>query len=295
MLAVLLQATPPLQLDLLALILNQPAEDVRKSVERLYFGLRIANDERLTWADQDFFDFAAGFTVKEAEEACGLLAEFCRRHCEQVAYARTNLSRHFFIANWNEQLVDWWLAEDRLVARISEISPHEEDVLTDVQYASLAAMRTKRFADALKLLAVAADIKQGRDVFSTEVKTHTDIAVECGYLDRLIETLEEQEEHDLPSCYFRIARSLASHGENSERIKDLISRGSAIIYQESARRRTKGFSRADVLNIGAAQASVEGFAAALNGMQTWNPPESVHPVFGSLTRVCAAKARRGSP
>lgn len=292
-LGTLLEAEPPLKLGVLADIVRRPVGEVRVIIDGLYFGLNIDREERISWADQDFFDYAAIFAADVRKRALDALAEYCRQRYETAEYAKAHLSRHLFLAGRHAELVDWWLQDDRLTSRISETTPHEEDVLTDAQYALLASVETGRFAGALRLLSIAADVKQGRDIFSSEVKKHPDIAVECGYVGRLIESLEEAGEHDLPSHYFRIARSLSTHGERPERVKDLIRRGHAIIQQEhnAPPRRDGGFSYADVLNIGVSEANIDGLGKALERMQTWKPQEAVHHVYGSLTRVYGS--RRG--
>jgi hypothetical protein len=286
-LGVLLEAEPPLHLSVLADITQRSVGEVRIIIDSLYFGLHINRDEQISWADQDFFDYASIFAADERGRALDALAEYCHRHYETAEYAKTHLSRHLFLAGRHAELVDWWLQDDRLASRIAETAPYEEDVLTDAQYALLASVEIGCFAGTLRLLAIAADVKQGRDIFSAEVKRHTDVAVECGYIGRLIESLEEAGEHDLPSCYFRIARSLSSHGEQSETAKDLVRRGSAIIRQErnAPSRHEGGFGYADVLNIGVSDANIDGLAKALERMQNWKPQEAVHHVYGSLTRV----------
>jgi hypothetical protein len=286
-LGILLEAEPPLRLNILANIVRRPFSEVRIIIDSLYFGLRIASDERISWADQDFFDYALIFAADARERGRTTLAEYCRQQYETDEYAKTQLSRHLFLAGWHRELVDWWLGDNRLASRIAAAAPHEEDVLTDAQYALLASVEIGGFAGALRLLALAADVKQGRDIFSSEVKKHADIAMECGYVGRLIESLEETQDHDLPSYYFSIARSLASHGEQAEIVKDLIRRGGAIIQQERHLNPhlKKGFSYADVLNIGLAEANVSGLNQALKRMQSWNPQKAVHHLYGSLTRV----------
>jgi hypothetical protein len=141
----------------------------------------------------------------------------------------------------------------------------------------------------LRLLAIAADIKQGRDVFSAEVMGHLDAAIECGYLDRLLESLNRENAQDLPSCYFRLARSLVTHGGKVEVVKDLISRGSAIIEQDQTvrRRQGAGFSLGNVLNIEVAHAGIEGLGSTLIHLERWTPQETVLSVYGSLARVCS--------
>jgi hypothetical protein len=286
-LGVLLEAELPLSLGVLTDITRRPAGEVRIIIDSLYFGLHTDREERISWADQDFFDYAAIFAADVRDRALDALADYCRQHYETAEYAKAHLSRHLFLAGRYGELVDWWLQDNRLASRIAEATPYEEDVLTDAQYALLASVETGRFAGALRLLAIAADVKQGRDIFSAEVKKHTDIAVECGYVERLIEALEEAGEHDLPSDYFRIARSLSSRAEKTETVKDLISRGSAIIKQErnESSRREGGFSYADVLNIGVSDANIGGLVKALERMQDWKPQEAVHHVYGSLTRT----------
>ena len=288
-LGVLLEAAPPLTLQLLADILAQPLAKVRTNIDSLYFGLRVEGEERISWADQDFFDFATEFAAGTISRARQLVDQYCRQGYETSTYARVNLSRHLFLAGEYDDLVNWWLRDDRLVKRIAETTPHEEDVLTDVQYALLAAINVGRLDDALRLLAIAADIKQGRDVFSTEVMSHLDAAIECGYLERLLESLNRENAQDLPSSYFGLARSLITHGGEVEFVKDLISRGTAIIEQDRTVRPHQGggFSLGNVLNIEVAHAGIEGFGRTLTHLERWTPQETVLSVYGSLARVCS--------
>lgn len=222
-LAVLLEATPPISLKALSGIMGKRSDRVRATIESLYFGLHISDDNEILWRDQDFLDFSRSYVESKINEAHCVLAEYCQNNYGKVNYATANLSRHFYSAGRYEQLLNWWLEDDRLAGRIKEAKPYEEDVLVDIQYGLLAAIRIEQFSAALKLLSLAADIIQGRDVFSAEIKDYPLIAIECGYIDRLLEFLKEREsDHELADNYFSIARVLAERGEQLDLAKELV-------------------------------------------------------------------------
>jgi hypothetical protein len=120
-------------------------------------------------------------------------------------------------------------------------------------YGLTAAIEISRFDDALKLLAHAAIVAQGRDVFAQIVTQFVDTAVRFGYCHRLLQPLERNERgHELARCQFQIAAMLARLGVEQELASDLIRRGFAAIQQEDARlpeARRRGFSGDDVRDI----------------------------------------------
>jgi hypothetical protein len=164
-------------------------------------------------------------------------------------------------------------------------------VLIDLQYGLLAATQIDKFDDALKFLSFAADILRGRDLFCSEIKNHPLIAVEQNYINRLLEYLEEEEQHDLPSYYFSVAKALAERGEKLDLAEDLVRRGFAIIRQEIRRFKGHGggFSFDSILDIGLFEANAHGLGPALENMERWQPQDDIPPISGSLTQYWSSK------
>jgi hypothetical protein len=288
LLAILFESTQFISIETLAQITQRLAEEVRLILESLYFGLRISETNEILWRDQDFLDFSRLYIKDVIDQAQHRLADYCQKNYEQTEYAKRNLSRHLFSAGRYEELLDWWLERDRLVKRISEAEPHEEDVLSDIQYALLAATAIDQVDAALRILSLAADILQGRDVFCAEIKSRPSIAIECGYLDRLLEFLRthETDEHLAGDC-FAIARALAEHQVRLDLAQDLAQRGIAIIRQETRRHpgRQGGFSIDNVRDIGLFEANAFGLDVALENMTRWKPQETIYPVYTTLTQL----------
>jgi hypothetical protein len=198
------------------------------------------------------FEFAQEFTADLKGETQETLAFYCKRAYEDSAYAQANLARHFCLAMRYAELIEWQTS-GHMEKRIEALSPHQEDAFPEIRYGLTAAIEISRFDDALKLLAHAAIVAQGRDVFAQIVTQFVDTAVRFGYCHRLLQHLERNERgHELARCQFQIAAMLARLGVEQELASDLIRRGFAAIQQEDARlpeARRRGFSGDDVRDI----------------------------------------------
>jgi len=290
--AVLVEMTQFALIHTLASVVGRSVDEVRTIMESLYFGLRVHKSGEIRWRDQDFFEFLASYTEGELAEARDLLVKYCQEKYDMDDYASSNLSRHLYAAGRDEQLLNWWLADNRLTSRIRDAKSYREDVLEDVQYALLAANRLGRFADGLKLLSLVSDILQARDVLASQMKDYPSVAIECGYLKRLLEYLREQpSDHELASSYFTIASALAEHGERLDLAEDLAQRGVAIVRQESRKDANdrRGFSLEDVRHIALFDAWTSGLRVALERMRAWQPQEAVHSIYATVTRKWASK------
>lgn len=290
-LAILL-STIPIQLDLLSAILALPAEEVRIMIERLYFGLQINNKGIISWKDIDFQDFLREYVKDETPEAQSLLAEYCQKNYGVVEYATLNLSRHFYLAGGYEKLFDWWINGDRLSSRIVEAPPHEEDIFSDIQYTLLAADKIGQFTDAVKLLSLAAEIRQGRDVFSAELKQHIPIAIECQYLPYLLAFLEERESdyEETAGYYFAIARNLAEREMRPDLAEELIEKGYSLKRQHRRRspQQKFTFSLDEIRDIAVFEAYADSLETALKRIQTgWKPQETIYPIYAMVTSLWA--------
>jgi hypothetical protein len=288
LLAVLFEATQFVSIDTLSQITQRSIAGVNSTIESLYFGLRVSEDGEILWRDQDFLDFAKEYVSDTIIEACLRLADYCKEQYNQSEYARANLSRHFFRAEYFEQLLNWWLEKDRLIDLIVETKSDETEVLDNIRYGLLAAIEIGRFGEGLQILSIAADVLQGRDVFGSAIMGDPSIAVECDYLDRLLGFLEaNKEDKQLAGCYFSIACALAERREQLDTAEDLVRRGFAIIRQESMKYpgREGGFSLDNVCDIALFEAGVSGFSIALENMRRWEPQETVYPAYVTLAQI----------
>ncbi len=288
LLAVLFETAPSISIQTLSKIMRRSVEKMRSIIESLYFGLRITGNNEINWIDQDFFDFTKEYTANQKAQSCSILAEYCRNNYGRCNFATSNISHCFYNAGWYKELLHWWISENHLTSRIEEVSPHEEDVLRDVRYTLLAAQKIEKFADALKLLGLSADILQGRDVFSSVLKDQPVIAIRCNYLDRLLDYLEGKEkDYELASYYISIGRALSESNKQKERAKELIHRGFTIIIQENQKypRGGRGYTIKNIRDIALYNANTHSLEIALKKMQIWTPQENVYPVFAMVTRI----------
>lgn len=298
LLAVVHQATQFLQLTTLARVLKRDPREVEAVVHALAFGLRHTPEGAIAWQDQDFLDFVGEFARAEQEEARAALADYCLANHGAEPYARANLSRHLHLAGRHEELLRWCLDEGRLEERIREVEPHGEDALGDVEYALLSATATGRMADALALLALAAEIVQGRDLFVEKLWNNLPAAIGAGYTDRLLDDLSDTS----PDAHaqLHLARALAESGHRPDTAVDLRRRALIALEQEAKEeeaRRTAAedevwpppihevFSDEVVLEEVLVVRWVGGFRAALERMQDWSPPESIAGIYADLCRT----------
>jgi len=286
-LAILREVTPYITINTFSKILEEPEEQIHKAIKNLYFGLRISDKSEIRWRNHDFQDFTKSYTEEKSEQARQQLAVYCRDNYGTCDYAKSNLSRHFYGSGMYEQLLEWWLSEDRLNSRIHEVAPYEEDVLDDIRYSLMAAQKTGQFVEALMLMTLSAEILHGCDTFGSVLKNYPQIAIRHGYLDRMLEYLKKKEDsYELASYYFTIARELSKTGQQSERAEDLIQSGTAIVMQEYRKERVmeRGFSFENIRDIVLFETYKYGLENALKNLENnWRPQEKVYPVFAMVT------------
>lgn len=189
-LAVLAEATQSVNVETLAQLAGRKRDDVRSLVERLAYGLRLGPAEDIVFRDQDFWDYVHEDFHSEITQARLSLASFVRLQYGSNAYAKSNLSRHLYAAGAFDELVDWWTTANRLAKAIDSASPYVERAFEDVQYALLAATRCNRAPESLKLLWLAAEVVNGRDVFLDHLANFPDVIVDLGALDEMLRTLD---------------------------------------------------------------------------------------------------------
>ncbi|WP_420463332.1 hypothetical protein [Candidatus Palauibacter sp.] len=282
--ATLREATQLVSVETLSRILARPVAEVRTTLEQLSFGIRIHNDGRVGWRNEDFLSFAREFSVAEKGWARERLADFCRAEFELDRYARTNYSRHTFIAGRPQELLDWWLDDDRLVVRREQARPHEEDVLGDVRYCLLAAGMTRSGAAVLRLLSVAADLIQGRDAFLEVLAEHADVASAEGFLDPLLEVLRNEEAGDVGLRYLKVAGALSRNGADP-RIRTLACKGVHLLRQRGPER-GEGLSRVAVGILAGIASETRGIGTALQELARWTPP--AHAEFARVVAKASA-------
>jgi hypothetical protein len=304
LLAVVHQATQFLLLTTLARVLKRDQSEVEAGVHALAFGLRLTPEGAIAWQDQDFLDFVGEFSRAEQDEARAALADYCLANHGTEAYARSNLSRHLHLAGRHEELLRWCLDEGRLEERIREVEPHGEDALGDVEYALLSATATGRMADALALLALAAEIVQGRDLFVEKLWNNLPAAIGSGYTDRLLDDVNETPPD--PHAQLHLARALAESGNRRDTALDLRRRALIALEQEAKEEETRHsaaedpgvwpppirevFSDEVVLEEVLVVRWVGGFRAALEQLQDWSPPESIAVIYADLCRTWREEA-----
>ena len=282
--ATLREATQLVNVGTLSRILARPVEEIRATLGQLSFGIRIHNDGRVGWRNEDFLSFAREFGLAERGWARERLADFCRAEFEWDRYARTNYSRHTFIAGRSQELLDWWLDDGRLVVSREQAGPHEEGVLGDVRYCLLAAGMTRSGAAVLRLLSVAADLIQGRDAFLEVLAEHPDVASAEGFLDPLLEVLRKEEASDVGLRYLEVAGALARNGADP-RIRTLARKGIHLLGHRGPER-SEGLPQVAVGTLAEIASETEGIRKGLQGLARWTPP--AHAEFARVVATASA-------
>jgi hypothetical protein len=286
--AVLFEATQPVDIATVAAILTRPVDEIRVLVQSLAFGLDLLPDQTVKWRDQDFWDFAHDELASERYGAKSLLAHYCLDHFEASPYARANVSRHVFEASLLDELVDFWLSGVRLDQRIRDAAPHNEGVLRDVSYALRAAVTRQRRVEVLRLLNYAADLAQGRTVFVSALADFPDVAVAQNFVESYLEALHaEPQEEDVARRYIALAAAMADANHDFPAAEELRLRGVAILRQRDRFNRERRFDLRDVENLAVYDTAVQGLTAALQNLQAWRPPAAVYPVYATTMRRAA--------
>jgi hypothetical protein len=280
-LAILAEATQPIQLDLwakLAKIEKRRVEHLRGS---LAFGLRQV-EAGIEWRDQEFWDFIREFLADEQAGARAQLADYCIGNVATDAYARVNFSRHLYTDARFEALLGHWLTNDRIEREIRQRTSQDDVVRDDIAYSVLAAQAERRRADVLRLLAIAADIAQGRGIFYEALTKAPAVAVEEQLDGRLIAWLKDSEQTPaVARTYLAIAAAMNDRSQ----AWDLHERGVAILRNERARHsHDGGFQRQDIFNIASAEARFGDVAEAVRRLGDWTPQAAIAPVYGELLR-----------
>ena len=182
LLAVLREAIPPVAVETLGNVTGRSTPDVKRILEQLSFGVRINDDERVEWIDQDFWDVAHSFTKDHTTWARGVLSDFCKEHFRVSRYATRNYSKHALLAKRPEELLTWWLNDGRLAERIAAKPRQEEAILEDIGHCLHAAVETGSYVAVMQLLALGGDAVQGRDLFLEALADHPRVAVERSFV-----------------------------------------------------------------------------------------------------------------
>jgi hypothetical protein len=277
-LAVLIEATQPLDLSTWARLATRHAQELEALRHSLAFGLR-ADGDRVVWRDQEFWDFLREHLAGDLPDARRTLADFCAREIGTSPYARANFSRHLYAAGDFDALVDHWLKEDRLEQEIRATNPHDEVIGRDLGYTLLAAQERHRRADALRLLTLAADVAQGRNMFTDAAARFADVTVAEQFEERVLGSLRSAEQTSgVAHAYLRFAAAFGRALKEREVAWDLAQRAKAILQQER-RAHGSGFDLDDVRNLAIAEATFGGLEDALEGLGEWTPPEAVASVY----------------
>ncbi|HEX8407801.1 MAG TPA: hypothetical protein VF883_02985 [Thermoanaerobaculia bacterium] len=277
-LAVLVEATQPLDLPTWARLANRPVRELVALRDSLVFGLR-ADGDRVVWRDQEFWDFLREHLAAELAGARRTLADFCAREAGTSPYARANFSRHLYAAGDFDALVDHWLREGRLEQEIRATNPHDEVIGRDLGYTLLAAQERHRRTDTLRLLTLAADVAQGRNVFTDAAARFADVAVAEQFDERVLGSLRIAEQSSgVAHAYLRFAAAFGRASKDRDVAWDLAQRGKAILQQES-HTYGRGFDLDDIRNLALAEASFASLEDALDALAGWTPPQAVAPVY----------------
>jgi hypothetical protein len=291
--ALLLEATQPIDIQTAALILDRVPTEIRSLVQSLAFGLDLLPDGTVNWRDQDFLDFAHDELGPERHDTQQLLARFCLDHFDASPYARANVSRHAFDAALLDQLVDFWLSGDRLADRIRDAAPHNEGVLRDVSYALRAAVARQRRVDVLRLLSIAADLAQGRSVFVDAMTDFPDVAARQDFVASYLDAFRDaRQDDDVARRYLGLAAAMATENTNLPLADELRTRGLAILRQPDRFKRDRRFNLHDVETLAAYDVAIDGLDTALDRLQAWTPQSAILPAYTTTVRRAA---RRGVP
>lgn len=272
----------------LATVTGRSPQDVRTVIERLYFGLRIAEDGEIQWPDKDFVSYVRQFTGDHVTQAQTLLADYCLNNFERSEYAERHLSRHLFRAGRYNELVSWWMTEDRLVAKMAASEPHMEDTSEDIQYTLLAAIELQDFKAALQVLILAAEVAQGVDVFSTVARNYPRVVAEQGYVGRLLDHLRRRDDSNnkLMPALFALARAIVEYNNQPEIAKQLFDEGFDVAERvKRDENRDNIWSQESVVDIAVYQAFADGLEKGLQGLDRWKPKDEVAVAYTDLTHA----------
>lgn len=285
LLATILELQQP-RVNVLADIVGKNTEEVQRFIQALYFGLRITNENEVSFRNEDFYNFVDEFAMPIRHQIQAQVADYCKSSYVGSAYARDNFAFHLYRAEQYDELVEWQLSE-QLDRRIQSLAPNQEDALQEVQLGIQAAINVERFDAALALLIKAASIANGRDVFSGVARRYIETSVEFGYHFRLLEYLEKTDtESDLPGPYFKIAAALAQLGREPDFAEELTERGIAIMRQDKARRDV--WYLEDIASLVLYKSYNLGLSKALEWLQSsWDPQENLFPIYAQVTREWA--------
>jgi len=278
-LATIAEATQPVDVGTVARILGADIGAVETFVGSLAFGLRREGD-LIRWRDQDFGDFAVTRLGDVQAEARQRLADFAVRHFESDPYAERNLSRHLYDAGRFEELLAFWLDGDRLSQRITGAAPRTDAMAGDVRHALLAAQKLQRRTDVLRLLALAADLAQGRDVFLERVANFPRIAAREQLAEVIVANQDrraEAERYRAPR-HMQLARALAERGDLTA-AEALYERAVAAYAVDDPERR---FPMDEVAEIAQFHSVTLGLREAFERLRRWTMLPG--PAFTSVVR-----------
>jgi hypothetical protein len=277
-LALLVETTQPIDLRTWAEVAGRDVAELSALRSSLAFGLRM-DGEQIVWRDQEFWDFLREHLATNAVGARRALADFCAREIDHSAYARANFSRHLHNAGDFDALIDYWLGDDRLEKVIRATNPHDDLVGKDIGYALLAAQERRRRTDVLRLLTLAADVAQGRNVFTDAAARYAAATVAEHFDDRVLTSLGAGDQTaSVARSYLRFAAETI----DADRAWDLIERGEAIVRQESGMHGSRGFQLDDVRHIATAEVRFAGIEDALAQLGRWRPQSSVASAYREI-------------
>lgn len=262
LLAMIAEATQPVDTLTVARLAGVDVTAIEAFVQSLAFGLR-RDANLIRWRDQDFGDFAVSRLEDVRSEARARLADFVLTNYATDAYAERNLSRHLYAAGRLQDLLSFWLDGNRLSLRIARAAPHTDAMAEDVRYALLAAQKLEKREEVLGLLALAADLTQGRDVFLREIARFPAIAVREGFVEAIVAGAEEHELDRAP-LYVQLARGLAERGD-LDAARTLYERAYAGYRAANEGR----FYTADVIELARCENAIFGLAVAFEQLGLW--------------------------
>ncbi|MHB0970784.1 MAG: hypothetical protein ACYC7A_21970 [Thermoanaerobaculia bacterium] len=277
-LAILVEAIQPVTFTTWSTLSGRPEAELRRLQASLAFGLRDSNSH-IEWRDQEFWDFIREFLVSDLAHARGALAAFCASHVAVDPYARRNYSAHLYKAERLDELVDHWLTDNCIEEEVRVRTSQDETVRSDLAHAVLAAAARRRRSDVLRLLTLAADLAQGRNLFFHALAKVPTVAVEEGFAAAVVAWLQDSDQGtSVARTYLAFAAALRAPSE----AWDFRERGIAILSHETRRGYGDGFRLPDILNIAIADARFTSLEYAIEQLGAWSPARVIAPVYAEL-------------
>lgn len=273
--------------NILCDILNYSPKNIEILKKKLYFGINFSENGEIKWKNKDFFDFSIKFTNDIIDDVREKLASYCIENFDQNSYSNLNLSHHLFRSERYEELLSFWLNDNRIQKYIEQTQPFKEKVLLDLQYTLQASIEVDNLVLFLKLLILTIDIFEGNNIFNRVMELNPIIAIQCNYLDNLLNNLYKDKYSTLNiPIYFKIAAAL-SRSEDVLLAKQLFQLGLNIIERYNTQYPDYPYNYIEndcVRSIAIYKANIEGLAFALQWIKSINPEPRTYEYFKSIIK-----------